>query len=117
MSQPPLDRETLIQLLDEEPNLIVTIIDSFLRDCPEYMDGIRQGVADRDATLLEQTAHGLKGSTGSIRAEPASEAAAALEEIGQSEDFSEAEAALEVLEDEIDRLTDVLRDLRSQYQE
>lgn len=117
MSQPPVDREELVQLLDGDPIVIATIIDSFLRECPEYMEGIRQGVAEHDAGLLEQHAHGLKGSAGSIRAKPASDAAAVLEQMGQSGDFSEAEDALEALEDKIDRLTDELVEIRRDVQE
>lgn len=114
MPSSAVDREALIALLDGNPDLIVTIVDSFLNDCPDYMEAIREAVETGDAERLEREAHGLKGATGSLRAEPASEAAQVLEEIGHSGNFSEAEAALETLEQEIDRLEDDLRALRSE---
>lgn len=117
MPTPAVDRDALVDLLDENADLIATIIDSFLDDCPDYMEGIREAVEKGDAEELKREAHGLKGAAGSLRAQPASKAAQALEEMGHSGDFTGAEAALESLESEIDRLTDALRALRSEYQE
>lgn len=117
MSQSALNRDKLIQLLDGNPGLIVTIIDSFLDDCPDYMEEIRTAIATGNAEALKQEAHGLKGAAGSIRAAPTSDAAATLEEIGHSGDLEGAEEALETLEHEIDRLTEVLVDLRDECQE
>ncbi len=117
MSTPAVDRDALVELLDGNPDLVVTIIDSFLDDCPDYMEAIREAVEHEDATTLEREAHRLKGAAGSLRAEPVSEAAQALEEIGHSDDFTGAEAALDTLEQEIDRLTEGLRALRSECQD
>lgn len=117
MSTPAVDRDALIELLDGNPELLTTIIDSFLDDCPDYMEAIREAVENEDAETLKREAHGLKGAAGSLRAEPASEAAQVLEEIGHSGDFSEAETALEALEHEIDRLKDALRALREDCQD
>lgn len=117
MARPSVDREALVELLDENPDLIITIVDSFLHDCPDYMDAIRRAVEEGDAEVLKREAHGLKGATGSLRAEPASEAALVLEEIGRSGDFAEADPALETLEHEIDRLKDDLVALKEEYQE
>lgn len=117
MSTPVVERDALVSLLDENPDLIVTIIDSFLEDCPSYMDAIRRAVKNENAEVLKREAHGLKGATGSLRAQPVSKAAEVLEEIGHSGDFSEAESALTRLEDEIDRLKDDLCALKKEYQE
>lgn len=111
---PVLDRDALIELLDGNPNLILTVIDSFLNDCPDYMVAIREAVEEKDAERLMREAHSLKGAVGSLRAEPASEAAQVLEEMGRSGDFTGAEAALETLEDEIGRLKAELRVLREE---
>lgn len=112
MPSSAVDRDALVALLDGNPDLIVTIVDSFLDDCPDYMDAIREAVETGDAEVLKREAHGLKGAAGSLRAQSASEAAEALEEMGRSDDFAEAEAALDTLEQEIDRLKDDLRALR-----
>ena len=117
MSAPAVDRDALIALLDGDPDLIMMIIDSFLNNCPDYMVAIRGAVEEKDAERLTREAHSLKGAAGSLRAEPAREAARALEEMGRSDDFTEAEAALETLEDEIGRLKTALRALREECRE
>lgn len=117
MATPALDRDALIELLDGDPGLIVTLIDSFLTDCPDYMDAIRDAIEDEDAAALKREAHGLKGAAGSLRARPASKAAQVLEEMGHAGDLADAEAALDTLEAEIDRLTDELHALRDACQE
>ena len=117
MATPAVDRDALVELLDGNPDVIVTLIDSFLDDCSDYMDAIRAAVASRDAEALEREAHGLKGATGSLRAAPSSEAAQTLEEMAHAGDFADAEAALETLEAEIDRLKDELRALRTACQD
>ncbi|MFB6273060.1 MAG: Hpt domain-containing protein [Salinibacter sp.] len=116
MSTPTVDRDELVDLLDGNPDLIATIVDSFLDDCPDYMEAIRTAVENEEGDVLEREAHGLKGAAGSLRAEPASEAARVLEEMGHAGNFAEAEAALETLEHEIDRLKDELRSLKDEYQ-
>ncbi|WP_251940643.1 Hpt domain-containing protein [Salinibacter ruber] len=112
MATPAVDRDALVELLDGNPDVIATLIDSFLDDCSDYMDAIRAAVESEDAEVLEREAHGLKGATGSLRASPSSEAAQTLEEMAHAGDFADAEAALETLEAEIDRLKDELRALR-----
>lgn len=113
MSTPPLDRDALVELLDGKLELIVTIIDAFLDDCSDYMTAIRAAVEAEDADRLTRAAHGLKGATGSLRAGPARDAAGVLEEMGQTGNFAGADAALETLEREIDRLQEALRALKT----
>lgn len=112
MPTPAVDRSALVDLLDGNPDLIISIIDSFLDDCPDYMETIRWAVEEEDTAALEREAHGLKGAAGSLRARPVTEAAQELEQIGHSGDFSEAESALETLEDEVERLKERLRALK-----
>ncbi len=113
MPTPALDRDALIELLDGNPQLIITIVDSFLGDCTDYMEAIRRAVEAENAQALERKAHGLKGAAGSLRADPTCQAAETLEEMGRAEEFSDAEAALESLEDEVERLRSALRALKA----
>ncbi|WP_103027573.1 Hpt domain-containing protein [Salinibacter altiplanensis] len=117
MSTPAVDRDALVDLLDGDPDIIATLIDSFLTDCSDYMDAIREAVDRGDTETLEREAHGLKGAAGSLRASPSSGAAQTLEEMGHTGDLTGAEAALDTLETEIDRLKDELRALRKACQE
>jgi len=113
MPTPALDRDALIELLDGNPQLIITIVDSFLGDCTDYMEAIREAVEAENAQALEQKAHGLKGAAGSLRADPTRQAAETLEEMARAGEFSDAEAALGSLEDEVERLQSALRTLKA----
>ena len=117
MTTPAVDRSELVQLLDGNSQLILTIIDSFLDDCADYMESIRYAVEEGDEKVLEREAHGLKGAAGSLRAVPTSEAAQELEDIGHTGDFAEAEPALETLEHEVGRLKEELQTLREECKE
>jgi HPt (histidine-containing phosphotransfer) domain-containing protein len=111
MSDRPVDKEALFNLVDEDPAFLETLIDTFLEDCPLYMDAIRTAVEEEDAVALTEQAHGLKGAVANLHAEPAHEAAHRLEEIGRSGRFEEAASALSVLETEIDRLRAALTEM------
>ncbi len=70
-----IDRDALLSKLGGDEELLVEIIDLFFEDCPKVMDAIRGAVADGDVEAVWQSAHRLKGSVGSLSAEPAFEAA------------------------------------------
>jgi len=117
MSSPVLDREALLDTVDQDADFLQTLVSAFLDDCPSYMAAIRQAVADEDAQTLIREAHGLKGAVANLRAPSAREAARRLEEMGQEASFEHAPKALEELEKEIDRLRVALKDLVGEMQE
>jgi HPt (histidine-containing phosphotransfer) domain-containing protein len=111
MPDVPVDKEALLNLVDEDLDFLETLVDTFLEDCDSYMSSIRTAVEEEDATTLQEEAHGLKGAVANLKAEPAWEAARRLEEMGRSATFDEVDAALEQLETEIERLRAVLREM------
>lgn len=111
MSDAPLDKEALLDLVDQDRDFLQTLVGTFLDDCESYMDAIRTAVAEEDAITLKEEAHGLKGAVANLKADPAREAARQLEEIGRSGAFDEAASALVELEDEIERLQSVLTEM------
>lgn len=111
MSDAPLDKDALFDLVDEDFDFLKTLVETFLDDCENYMAAIRTAVADEDAITLREEAHGLKGAVANLKAEPAREAARRLEEMGRSGTFEEADAALDDLEAEIERLRSALAEI------
>jgi HPt (histidine-containing phosphotransfer) domain-containing protein len=111
MSEAPLDKDALFELVDEDPEFLKRLIQTFWGDCIDYMEAIRQAVDDRDADSLIREAHGLKGAVANLQAEPAQQAAHRLEKIGRSGDLEAAPEALDDLEDEVHRLRSALKDL------
>jgi len=111
MSDAPVDKEALFDLVDEDPAFLKRLVETFLSDCSVYMDAIRTAVAEEDARALTEEAHGLKGAVANLQAPSAQEAAHRLEQMGRSGEFNGAESALATLEDEIDHLRSVLTEM------
>lgn len=105
----PIDKEALFQLVDEDPEFLGSLVETFLRDCSAYMDDIRAAVENEDAEALQREAHGLKGASGNMQAESTQAAAQRLENIGRSGELEKAPEALHELEGEVDRLIPALK--------
>jgi HPt (histidine-containing phosphotransfer) domain-containing protein len=111
MADSPIDKDALFELVDEDPEFLGSLVDTFLRDCTAYMDDIRTAVEQGDAEALRREAHGLKGASGNMQAEGTEGAARRLEDIGRSGDLEQAPEALRELEEEVDRLIPALESL------
>jgi HPt (histidine-containing phosphotransfer) domain-containing protein len=111
MSDSPIDKDALFALVDEDPEFLGSLADTFLHDCSTYLDAIRSAVEKGEADTLRREAHGLKGAAANMQAEGTKEAARRLEDIGQSGDLDSAPEALEQLEEEVGRLKPALEAL------
>jgi len=111
MSDSLIDKDALFKLVDEDPEFLGSLVDTFLRDCSAYLDDIRTAVEEGDADALRREAHGLKGAAGNMQAQATKEAARRLENIGRTGDLDRAPEALTQLEEEIDRLEPALQAL------
>lgn len=111
MADSPVDKEALMDLVDDDPAFLETLVETFLDDCETYMSALRTAVEEGDAAVLEEEAHGLKGAVANLQAEPAWEAARRLEEVGRSGAVNEADRALDRLETEIGRLRSTLAEM------
>ena len=49
-----------------EADLVVELIDLYLREAPQWVEAMRTAAASQNATLLRRAAHTLKGSSGSL---------------------------------------------------
>ena len=64
-----------------EPDLVVELIDLYLKDGPERIQKIKTAAARADATGLRQAAHTLKGSSASLGFHQISEICEQLERL------------------------------------
>ena len=85
-------------------DLFQEIAGMFLEKLPEYIAGIREAVAGKDAGALERAAHALKGSVGNFGAREAFDAAYRLEKAGKDGKMDAAEEDLPKLEKAFDEL-------------
>ena len=91
-----------------EPELRKELVGMFLEDCPKLLSDIRAAITNRDGPTLKFAAHTLKGSTGIFKVQPAFDAALRMEQIGKESDWDHAEAAWDVLNIVMARLTATL---------
>jgi HPt (histidine-containing phosphotransfer) domain-containing protein len=105
------DRETALSRVDGDVNLLKEIAVLFLGDYPRALGELREAIAQGDATRLERTAHGLKGSVANFGAHAAVQAALAIENMARARKLAgvgplldQLEQALAALRPELERL-------------
>ena len=111
MSDAPVDREALLDLVDDDTVFLEKLIETFRRDCRTYLQGIRAAIERGDAESLVNEAHGLKGAAAHLQAESVRAAARRLEELGQKRDLDQAPEHVVQLEQEVERLLPALEEM------
>jgi HPt (histidine-containing phosphotransfer) domain-containing protein len=107
----PFDREGLLERIDGDAELLGELFEDYLADTEEHIETARSGVADKDAKVLYEGAHALRGCVANFCAGPAFEVASELQNLASAGNHGAAPAALAKLEAEIKRLTEALRAL------
>ncbi len=93
-----------------ETDIIVELIDLFVRDAGSRLDALRRFVSETDAASIKTECHSLKGSSGNVGA---SRLAAVLERMESSiGDAGRMKVLLEKLEIEFTRAVDALNSMR-----
>ena len=105
------DRAEVLRRLEGDDQLLREVIDLFIQDSASLIDKLRRAVERKDAAEVCAAAHRLKGSASNLAAGPVTEAARALEVIGERGTLALAEAmpAWQRLKLESDRLAVALR--------
>lgn len=91
-----------------EPDLIVELIDLYLRDAPERLDAIRAAAVKKNAILLNRAAHALKGSSASIGIRQIAEVCEELEQSDCEVAPERVEALVQLLAHKFARVRKVL---------
>ncbi|MFN3324617.1 MAG: response regulator [Bryobacteraceae bacterium] len=103
--EPPIDREMAARLMDRDPELLGGMLQLFLQVAPERIQKIRIAVDRSDSALLTQEARSLRNAATRIAAVSIAEAAARVEGAAAREEFQQVREGLEVLENELARLS------------
>lgn len=87
-----------------DTDLLAELVGVFLSDAPAMLADVTAAVAAGDAAAVSRAAHRLKGSILTFSAPDAAAAARGLEQSGRACDLRTAQADLERLVAEVDRL-------------
>ena len=100
----PFDRSAALEGLGGDEELLAEVIELFLEEYPKQRATIREAVKSGDRETAHRTTHTLMGALGSLHADPAVEAARALEAAAETDDGERLREALRTLEREVERL-------------
>jgi len=106
---PVLNPEQLLDISDHDLELILELIDEFLKDAPVYIQDLREAAASGDQEKITKKIHRLNGLIGNCGGERFLEAGREIEKKAGSGIFDEKEKWLCLLELELENLTDALK--------
>lgn len=103
--------EQTMQRLHGDMELFREFIRLFDEDSPQMLRSLREAVSRRDKSVVERSAHSLKGLISNFGASFAVKAAANVEDMDKA-DWSAVGEAVQILETEIARLKEALNEYR-----
>lgn len=90
--------------IEDEPDLVVELIDLYLKDASAKVDALREALAKSDKALLRRLAHCLRGSSGNLGARRMAALCEELERINCDDLRRKAGELLTLLEQEFGRV-------------
>ena len=94
----------LLGLMDGDQQLLQELIEVFLEDAPQRIEGVRRALNAGDALALYKAAHTLKGSAGNFGAPEVVGLALRLEALAREGNLDAAGVQFQRLETEMNRL-------------
>jgi signal transduction histidine kinase/DNA-binding response OmpR family regulator/HPt (histidine-containing phosphotransfer) domain-containing protein len=106
--KPVFDRETALDRVNGEAELLDEVIELFLTDAPNRLAEVRTALEQGDPKRLQMAAHSLKGAAGYVGADRTSAQALKLENLGRRGELSQALDEYQLLEREIESLREAI---------
>lgn len=105
------DMATFVHRNQGDLRLSRDVATMFMDNAREYIDPIRNSLAARDAVVLRQSAHKLKGSAANLALPLLAETAGMIESVALAGDFEKAAQLLTELDLRFEQATDAITDL------
>ena len=102
------EKDALLDGIDGDIEFLGETIEMLDEDSAELLEQAQDAVTAGDSEALVGPAHALKGMLGNFCAPPAEAAAYRVERMGREGQMDEAQAAVEALREEVQRLRDAL---------
>ncbi len=110
-----VNRASLDAMVRSKPERLRKLIEVFINESTQLVSEIRSAVSSADAARLRRAAHSLKGAVAIFGAPAATAAAQRLESLGESGSMTDAVAAFQTLETELERLRPRLLEASATY--
>jgi HPt (histidine-containing phosphotransfer) domain-containing protein len=103
-----VDIKELKEIMDNDLELIQDCFADFLSEWPALFEEIKDAINQKDADKIDSSAHKLKGTLKYLAAEPAANAAMAIESAGSNHDMENLDQKLLILKKECETLVDFI---------
>ncbi|MCY3871937.1 MAG: Hpt domain-containing protein [Gemmatimonadetes bacterium] len=108
---PPIDINRIMTRVGGRKQILKKMIDVFLEELPDQIAALHRAIDQQSPEDLRQAAHALKGSVANFDAKAAYETAFALEQMGKTNNLSQATATCQTLERELSAVQNALKEL------
>ncbi len=108
---PIFDKNSLLERVDGDEEFLRNLMNLFINDFKNYYTKLDQSIHNNDLELLASTAHSLKGSSANISALSLSHISKAIEQAGKNNDLQTAAGLLIKLDEEYQKLKQVVSKL------
>ena len=96
-----IDIETAKRRVMGDMDFLKEMLGEFHKSIPSFLETIQEALGNQDAALLSKTAHRLKGAALNLSVNRVAARAAALNELGNQENYEKAEAVIRELESDV----------------
>lgn len=101
----PIDREKLLEIMDEDEDLMKECLTDFVNEYPGMLHKIKSAIDNEQCNDLEREAHAFKGSLTYLAAREASSAAQQLEDMGRNRDLKNVHRVFSTLKSECEKIS------------
>ncbi|MDE2800881.1 MAG: Hpt domain-containing protein [Gemmatimonadota bacterium] len=108
---PPIDIDRIMTRVGGRRQILKKMVDIFTEELPDQIAALHRAIDQQSSEDLRQAAHALKGAIANFDAKTAYEAAFALEQMGKSNNLSQASATCQKLEHELSAVQNALKEL------
>lgn len=105
MDHQVLDLEEFLERVQDDKNLLLELLDIFVRDFKEKRTQMTEAIRNKDVEQIKRIAHALKGSSGNISAKLLRLAVVQLEDMGRNNNLNGADEALSEMDRKFEELT------------
>lgn len=108
---PPIDIDRIMTRVGGRKQILKKMVDVFLEELPDQIAVLHRAIDQQSPEDLRQAAHALKGSVANFDAKATYETAFALEQMGKTNNLSQASATCQTLERELSAVQNALKEL------